>query len=210
MFIVVAIVVFGIFVGLAYTVFGSEGVLTNDLETLFEDSFSKTEDKFHNIEPKEVINLTDSELSENTIKTSDLIYRHGAVLDLLTEDYAIFNAKKDDLYAGAVIPYNLTGQGTYLFEYELTLLEGSLSTIGGHSNFLYNRFYINEESKESYYIGTDYTYAVGETIKVQVVLSNHIGTHPTKELYIQPNRNKYNSDFKVKIENISLRKVLEK
>ncbi len=36
MFIVVAIVIFGIFVGLTYTLFGSEG-LSNDLETIFTE-----------------------------------------------------------------------------------------------------------------------------------------------------------------------------
>ncbi len=40
LFVVVAIVIFGIFIGLTYTLFGSEG-LSNDLENIFNDAFSK-------------------------------------------------------------------------------------------------------------------------------------------------------------------------
>ncbi len=45
LFVVVAIVIFGIFIGLTYTLFGSEG-LNNDLENIFTDSIAKSSDIF--------------------------------------------------------------------------------------------------------------------------------------------------------------------
>lgn len=211
LFIVVAIVIFGIFVGLTYTLFGSEG-LTKDLKIIFENSIQKTENTFkgwNNVNfsisefKRESINYTSS--SNNSVEyTSDGQYVNGE---------------------GIFIPVTyFEKDANYRLTFEITKLEGSILNVGGHlhvsekfktyvdgklqkETYLYGIPYVDDFKKHTYEVYFDTNWLENINGKLQGVNPSRPEYYYTPEVFITTNRTQISdkrASHKVKFENIKL------
>lgn len=120
LFVVVSIVIFGIFVALSYTVFGSEG-LSGGIDGLFSDSTGKVVDSIYTYED------VDFTIAKTTSPT-DLFEIHNISGNSM--EYTFDGQGSNG--AGVSVRDFLEFDTEYKVSYDITKISGSLSNIGGH------------------------------------------------------------------------------
>ncbi len=210
LFVVVAIVIFGIFVGLSYTVFGDvlQPQLVNIIRTS-TDINSKSVKEF-NLEDVEAWNGTDIKLSP-------------------TENKFLFSSNPKFM-GGLRFPADYFKKGsTYRLAFDITKLSGDIEGIGGHLFTSKNTVVtldgqeitegwrtnssIGLENETPWSLGVVYpndteTHTVTVTFEINIDIKDSVTNDPN--IYIQPNRNQSAGyapeahDYSVLIENIEL------
>lgn len=120
LFIVVAIVIFGIFVALSYTVFGNDG-MTGSTVNMFETALTEVENKTNPMEKLEGFDM------------SRVVDWRGSdwIVDLDNEKMTF---SSDSSYIGGVyLPEELFDMGeTYTLKFAIRKLDGEVQGLGGH------------------------------------------------------------------------------
>ena len=203
LFVVVAVVIFGIFVAIAYTIF--EDNLRPALSSVFNIAIEQTND------------ILFSEVSLRDWKpvgtTNDFEY---------TETGVIYST---DGYGGIVVDnrFLLRTYKNYRLSFDIQLLEGRIYAIGGHllnSDHLQSPELTPDIVKidgvvvegADWKINTAFYEFDNEVHNVEVLFTTDGNTFKDERLYIQPNRyfgqdttiKKYDSPYKVEIANLEL------
>lgn len=187
LFVVVAIVIFGLFVGISYTVFGD--TLQPALVTIFTDA----------------INLNDDRLDMETYTKVNAPYTFMANddtnVDIISQMKNSIHFKTDDKsYHGDGIFYESSyfqPQRNYILSYDLTVVDGRLDRIGGHLPIAENiAYFVNGVELPQKSEWTDLSTAPikvekGEKVNIKVYFdTNHLTSDDIKDkrITIQPNR----------------------
>ncbi len=213
LFIVVAIVIFGIFVGLTYTVFGSEG-LTNDLKVIFENATEQSTKRYN----------------ETNLINKETLKQHGGVIGSV--HFTIDNKDKITLtsdgtnYVGVHIPDTvMEANKSYKMSFNIKTIEGLVTTLGGHMSYsdhtklIIDGILISETNLKANGYLTNWYY--GQPFKesekehnVEVIFNTNGWDDPLsppsmqdsdfKSMYIQPNRGNFGESYTVEITNLTL------
>ncbi len=193
--------IFGIFVGISYTVFGD--TLQPALVTLFEDSFEGISDKNNGVISRQLIDLNTVDLDVEQPN------EHTSLLKNMSNKTLTLDSKGNGY--GLVIPTReITTEKTfYILEFTMKLESGVVHHIGGHIGGL-NGDGITEVvilidgipvepsdkavSNNDWYSGvpTPEGYSVGDSIDVQVAFYRDYFSemdYADSPIKIQPNRN---------------------
>lgn len=185
LFVVVAVVIFGIFVAISYLLFRDQ--LTPSLASIFGDSLSfSIRSQYSSIATLKDFNSSNPDVATiKSKKDSELIYSH----DGSSVTYNIY-----------IKPIFFKPERQYSLEYEIELLDGIVETLGGHNASFEGgqilatpqNFYIDGELKGNYYSGVAFTLNKGEKHKIKVLLDTRNETEDSLKksmgVYIQPNR----------------------
>lgn len=213
LFIVVAIVIFGVFVGLSYTIFGDE--LGPSLVNLFEESFVQSTDAVNGVLDRQLLNL-------HTVNLD--IAQNGFTLEKDYTNKELTLESERGLGGGIKIPTAglLKINTAYYLEFDMEVLSGKVEHVGGHLGLTEDAdVYINDELTVSGNdVGNDWTMGVhlpntlttNNKINVKVYFTANSltdGQYEDAPLKIQPNRlwnnpdHGYGEPYKVKISNLS-------
>ncbi len=222
LFIVVAIVIFGIFVGLSYTVFGSNGGLTDGLQNLF---YKATEQVVYDIAPKTEINLIAySDVTSYVIPNTDTYLNNGKSIVLGTANIG----------AGVRMPYTLVEENkNYKLTFKVRKLSGTLNAMGGHLWYAddtkvfidgelvskWKEVGIDPKSTNNWSVGVRYPQDSEEHLIEVFFDTNNYADYVSKEIvanpsgainadfYIQPNRSEHGPYYKIEITELGLFEV---
>ena len=201
LFLVVAIVIFGIFVVMAYILF--EDTLSPALANMFVDATEQA-----------TTNLKDTERPFNTydfkygVETAERLIKR-------TKNSISWSSPTNNGAYGVYIPVTaIKPNTTYAFEYDITLLEGGIYRLGGHLSSLdYGGTYVNGvplDYTRAYTKGFDYDMGINETVHIKVVFKTRDRVLGDDDrVYIQPNRQTstnteqepYRTTYTVRIDN---------
>ncbi len=210
LFVVVAIVIFGIFVGLTYTLFGSEG-LSNDLKGIFENG---------------------TEQANKSLKSNYLYdyYNDSKTLTVISEskDSIQFSTKQTGKAGDGVVVKSemLEPNKTYKLSYDMTLIDGNITRIAGHI-LLGERitYYLDGKlvDTKGYIDGNFYSHTYSESYPndkkihhIEIIFDTNLTSldedgnlisdiFPTdSKVYIQPNRGIVGPSYEVRIDNMLL------
>ena len=197
LFIVVAIVIFGIFVVLAYILF--EDTLSPSMASMFNDAIEKSSESLHDeslITARDFIfHNRDSSISSLTFSNRGFSYLHNG------------NNYVDGLYIpGELLEVNTT----YELSYDIKNISGTFDTLGGHINIASEKkMYVNNVEVGDYFDGVLLKVEEGETKSVRVVFTTDLLSGKQTKAYgsgvfIQPNRHydKLTKDLGMDAENI--------
>ncbi len=210
LFIVVAIVIFGIFVGLTYTLFGSEG-LTKDIKIIFETPI----DKINNSSALKTVTFKD--WKPVVIKANDSVQQldNGFLID--SSGTAGLGLILDSTYINHGQEYELS--------FDITKISGDITRIGGHSYTLegtqYNVYIDDVLVGHEFNVNTQPYIFDNTTHNVRVTFVGTLESNTetvgfiNNSIYIQPNRyygtdtsiKNYGKPYKAKIENILFKEI---
>lgn len=216
LFVVVSVVIFGIFVSISYLLFRDQ--LTPSLASIFSDSILNTNKNIKNT----LVTTADLETTNDNVahiirQTKDeLIYYHDG------SNY-VENIKLDTRY--------VEPEKTYFFEYDIELIDGVVETFGGHASSFYGvengdtvkNFYIDNVLMGNSYSGVKFSLKKGEKHTIKIFLDTRSVSLETilknSGVYIQPNRHYasiidktekkelYSPQYTVKITNLQLYEI---
>lgn len=210
LFVIVAVVIFGIFVSISYLLFRDQ--LTHSLANIFEVSINQTQESLNRKE-----NMVDS------LK----LYKHGIQADIHNvKELGKNHYELDNLSEDTFTEKNFFGIGfgklsdfksktNYLFSFKVKVTEGELNYLAGHLSSS-NTEYIKINGKKvsdnlgnvSWMHGVYYPFITGQeytiTIKINTLdLPEDLNT--SSIAYIQPNRyNKKPTNYKLEVWDIYL------
>ncbi len=210
LFVVVAIVIFGIFIGLSYTLFGDtlKPALVNLFEQATKDTTNKINKYSNNLFTMDDLTVwtVGSEVRGNIVsKTKNEIILKPTLSKLSAERY----------FGGLVIDSHfLEANKNYILSFDILLDEGTISMIGGH---------IHIASKQEVYLDGklyEVPFTTGVPIPndekvhhIDVFFNSNkwdeISDSYNRSIYIQPNRGTYLTDYRVNFSNIEFREVFE-
>ena len=204
LFIVVAIVIFGIFVVLAYILF--EDTLSPALANMFMDATETASDR-----------LIDK---SKPFDANQLLLHNPQKRDLYivsqdSSQITFESTAPNNIQAGVYIEGNHFKQkGSYILEYDITLLGGEMYQLGGHIHLGNEKqdMYINDVKQDSiYYVGNPYAFEKDVPVRIKVHFE-HQKEIVNDKIYIQPNRGAivgmdYLTPYKVQLSNVTLTKV---
>ncbi len=197
LFIVVAIIIFGIFIGLTYTLFGSEG-LSNDLKGIFDNAL------------EDALTTLDSSDVAKKDYTWNEVYSEENIEFKLLEKQTAYDLKP-------TLPFKMLDyeqDKTFKVSFDITLNSGTLNSIGGHNHMSANQMLlINGKRVQGKYQGgydlawnngADLDISIGETVHIDLVFitdrfNNPIDGNTNMYFSIEPNRqHKDGSSFLLK------------
>ena len=209
LFIVVAIVIFGIFVVMAYILF--EDTLSPAMANMFTTATEHAE--------------MNREISDNLVTTQDwTTWQNSASTGTveiveMTDEYIIFEATKHSIHGGIHFQNTIVEPNTkYALSYDITLLDGEVDRLGGHlKSNLSSKVYINQKYyRDEYHEGVPFTLTKGNPVHNKVIYTTNDEITDMDFVHIQPNREytskvslleRYDKAYKVKVENIRFVKI---